>query len=363
MMLQNYKHIEYCHKPNKNKIPINHFTFEDLDEFNKIYLYAKEHYKLVKPTKSQGISVKISERFFERYFIINGNQRFEMVIICYEGCYRFLLHNKKAIDNTISGQQACRSIYNWADNYGIDLSKYIVDNGKDIKKEIESPHIKVLQPLLLGKKLSHVYHLDLRSSYASRICETYPELKEMYEDIFNHRKENNGYYKHVLTNSIGCWQSPYCVDYKNRHATVPYQFANLSKIAINGTRQMIEKYIEILKRRGMMPILTNTDGIWYVSDNGPYHSRNEGDGLCNYQNDHLDCEFLMTSAGAYQYVENGICKSVVRGLCDLDVNEPDRDKWKFGDIKNMNGVYKYKFNENEGVKKILWQENITCLLD
>ena len=351
MNLEKYKHIDYIIKPNKNKIPVNRFTFEQLDEFNAIYQYAKANFKLVKHTPSQGISNKIGERLHERYFVAKGNQRFELVIICAEGCYRFLLQNKKQKGNEVMGQQACRSIYKWADSYNIDLSKYITNNGLEEKKMIEKPHIQVLQKLALGKPLEHVYHVDFRSSYASRICEAYPELKPMYEDIFQHRKENNGFYKHVLTNSIGCWQSLYCVDYVTRHKTVPYQFANLSRIAINGTRAKIEDMIKKLKRKGMVPLLTNTDGIWYYSDKGPYHDKNEGENLCNWQNDHVDCTFLMTSEGRYQYVEDGVCTSVVRGLCNLDAVEPDREKWKFGDILRIKDMFTYKFDEVKGVVK------------
>lgn len=354
MELINYKHIPYKLKPNKNQIPINHFTFENLDEFNEIYQYVKSEYQRVNHTQSQGISNKVSERLHERYFVVKGNQRFELVVVCAEGCYRFLLQNKKQKGNEIPGQQACRSIYNWADQYGIDMNKYALSDkneGLSVKNEIEKPHIQVLQKLMLNKRLKNVYHMDFKSSYASRICEAYPELKPMYEDIFNHRKENNGYYKHVLTNSIGCWQSAYCVDYNTRHKTVPYQFANLSKIAINGTRAKIEKKIYRLKLKGMVPLLTNTDGIWYYSNHGPYHDSEEGDQLGNWQNDHVDCEFLMTSEGRYQYVEDGVCHTVVRGLCNLDASEPDRDKWQFGDILKIDQMFTYKFDDDKGVIK------------
>ena len=353
MNLTVYKHIPYCRKVNKNKIPVNNFTFEQLDKFNEIYLYAKNHFIKVKHTQSQGISTKVSERLHERYFVVKGNQRFELVIICLDGCYRFLLQNKKQKDNEVSGQQACRSIYKWADSYKIDLNKYSTskEDGLIEKENIERPHIQVLKKLLLGKRLSNVYHIDFRSSYASRISEAYPELREMYQDIFEHRKENNGYYKHVLTNSIGCWQSAYCVSYMDRHSIQPYQFAKLSRVAINGTRSKIIDMIAKLEKKGMIPLLTNTDGIWYYSDHGAYHDKDEGDKLCNWQTDHYDCQFLMTSEGRYQYVEDGVCNTVVRGLCDLDAKEPDRSKWQFGDILKIGQLFTYSFDEDKGVYK------------
>ena len=351
MKLTDFKHVSYQLKPNKNKIPVNNFTFEQLDEFNEIYQYAKDNFTKVAHTQSQGISYKVSERMHERYFVVKGNQRFELVIICAEGCYRFLLQNKKAKDNEISGQQACRSIYKYADKYNIDFNKYACDNGLEEKQQIEKPHIKVMKKIMLNKKLKNVYHMDFKSSYASRICEAYPELKPMYEEIYNLRKENNGYYKHVLTNSIGAWQSQYCVDYTTRRTVSPYKFAKLSRIAINGTRAKVEEMLAKLEKADMIPLLTNTDGIWYYSDHGAYHDENEGNKLGNWENDHNDCEFLMTGPGSYQFVENGVCESVVRGLCNLDAAEPDRTKWKFGDILNLEQVFTYKFNEDKGVYK------------
>ena len=351
MDLTIYKHIEYGLKLNKNKIPINNFTFENVDEFNQIYFYVRDNYQLVKATPSQGISNKVSERLHERYLINKGNQRFELIVISLDGCYRFLLQNKKQKGNEIPGQQACKSIYNWARSYNIDLGNYACKDGLEEKKQIERPHIEVLQKLVLNKCLCNVYHMDFRSSYASRICEAYPELKPMYTDIFNHRKENNGYYKHVLTNSIGCWQSPYCVDWYSGYKVAPYQFANLSRIAINGTRAKIIEMISKLKRKGMIPLLTNTDGIWYYSEDGAYHDKDEGSELGKWENDHVDCQFLMTSEGRYQYVEDGVCHTVVRGLCDLDAVEPDRDKWQFGDIRKINQMFTYRFDQDKGVYK------------
>ena len=52
MLLEKYKHIKYQLKPNKNKIPVNNFTFEDLDEFNSIYKFVRNNFKQVKHTQS-----------------------------------------------------------------------------------------------------------------------------------------------------------------------------------------------------------------------------------------------------------------------------------------------------------------------
>ena len=351
MDLTIYKHKEYQLKPNKNKLPINNFSFDQLKEFNDIYQYARANFMKVKPTRSRGICNKISERLHERYFMSVGNQRFELVIICLEGCYRFILQNPKQKGNEVSGRKAAAQIYKWADEFGIDFSVFASNSGIEEKKQIESPHIKVMRDIYLNKSYMHVYHMDFKSSYASRICEAYPQLRPMYEVIYKMRKEDNDFYKHVLTNSIGCWQSEYCLDYETRRKSNPYQFAKLSRIAINGTRAKIEDKLYSLKLRGFVPLLTNTDGIWYYSNHGPYHDKDEGTELGQWENDHLDCKFLMTGPGSYQYVENGKCHTVLRGLCDLDATEPDREKWNFGDILKIGSMLTYKFDEERGVYK------------
>ena len=123
-------------------------------------------------------------------------------------------------------------------------------------------------------------------------------------DKFDLKSNEKYFYKHVLTNIIGCFQSNYCIDWFTRHKIAPYQFAGLAKTAINGTKEMVQKMIDKLRKKGFVPLLSNTDGVWYYSNDGElYHDSNEGDDLCNWHHDHIDCEFLMLSTGKYQYIE------------------------------------------------------------
>lgn len=356
-MFERYKGKPFSFAPNKKKLPINTLHFENLKEFNRLYLHCKNNYREVKPTPSGGISYHISERYFERYFVIRGNQRFELVVVCEEGCYRFVLMGKKKATNTIHGTTAVRQIYKKADELGIDLVPYAVEplEGRKIKDSILNPHIEVLVPMVLKKPISNVFHLDLKSSYASRIVEAYPELYDLYDYMYQQRKLSNEYYKHILTNSIGCFQSVYCPDVLIPRHSRPYQFAKLAKVAVNGTREKIEEYITKLKKDGFVPLLTNTDGIWYYSETGlPYHDSNEGVELGNWENDHKYCRFLMASVGAYQYIEDGVCYTVVRGKCNLDSIEPDRSKWKFGDILKIKDIVAYSWDDKKGVIE-LWR--------
>lgn len=357
-MFERYKGKPFSFKVNKKKLPINTIHFDNLQEFNEIYLYCKAHFRETKPTPSGGISIAPNERLHERYFVIKGNQRYELCVVCAEGCYRFLLQHKKKDNGTIRGTTAVRQIYKKAYEYEIDLMKYACDSkeGREIKKEILAPHIQCLVPAVMGKVLHNIYHLDLKSSYASRIVEACPELYTLYNFMYQQRKYGkNEFYKHVLTNSIGCFQSPYCPDFMLPRHTKPFMFAKLSKIAVNGTVELIEKYIAKLRAAGFVPVLTNTDGIWYYSPSGePYHDEKEGIELGCWENDHKNCDFLMTSVGSYQYVEEGVCHSVVRGKCNLDSVEPDREKWKFGFILTMKEVCMYNFDKDKGVIE-LWQ--------
>ena len=352
IMLENYKFKEHSKLPNKKKLPINRITFDDLDEFNRIYKYCRSNYMEVKPTKSQGISNSPLEKLHSRWFCIKGNQRFELVLISWEGDYRFILENQRLKSNTIHGTTAVREIFRKADEYGIDMTKYMCDSkkGMEIKQTIESPHIEIICPEMVGKRVKNVFHMDFKSSYASRIVEVYPELYELYNFMYKQRKFKNEHYKHVLTNSIGCFQSSYCPDYITRRKTKPYSFAILSKVAVNGTRHLVERYINILKENNFVPLLTNTDGIWYYSPTGqPYHDKNEGTELCQWENDHKDCQFIMVSKGAYQYLEKNRCKTVIRGKCNLDSEEPDRDKWEFGCILFLQDICTYKLDPKKGV--------------
>ena len=265
--------------------------------------------------------------------------------------------NKKKETNTIHGTTAVRQIYKKAAELGIDLTKYACEplEGRRIKDEIVNPHIEVLIKPLLRIPLKNVFHLDLKSSYASRIVEAYPELFELYDYMFQQRKIANEFYKHVLTNSIGCFQSVFCPDILIPRHSRPYQFAKLSKVAVNGTRDKVEYYINRLRDKGFVPLLSNTDGIWYHSRTGePYHDENEGLELGNWETDHKNCFFIMASVGAYQYIEDGVCYTVVRGKCNLDSVEPDRTKWQFGDVLKMKDIAAYTWDKEKGVVEI-WQ--------
>lgn len=347
MKLTDYEHKTFTFKPNKLQLKPVEFSFSQAAEFNEIYQYVKENFERVEPTKSGAIPT--AKRLHSRYMICQSHTKIELVIVCREGCYRFLIGNKRnTIKNPISGKKALREIYKVAKQLNLDLTKYKVDKdtGLTLKNEIEKPHIEMYGAA--GIIYSNVHHLDFNSSHWSRLIETYNELTPIAEYMYSKRKENNNYYKHVLTNSYGCMQSVYCPDYDNPGKLAPYQFAGLSKIMCNGTKNIVEKYVKILQDNNRKILLTNTDGIWYQGE--LFHDENEGDQLGKWENDHKNCMFIMKSKGAYQYVENGKCHTVVRGTTELD-KEKERDDWEFGEIFNHVAMEYYEFNEEQGVIK------------
>lgn len=347
MNLTHFKHIPLSKSVNKNRINIVELTYDHIDLFNEIYIFCKKNYLRVYPTPSQAMpNGKYKHKL--RWMVVHRNQSHEIVLISEFGCYRFIIQPKKLKGNTIPGRKAVLELYKMFDKHNIDFGKFRCSNGLKIKEEIDSPLIKCPHTIAMGKKFNHVYHLDLNSSYASRIIEAYPELKPAYQELYKNRKENNDKFKHVLTNSIGCFQSMYCPDWDERRKVKPYMFANLAKIAINGTKKLILEMLDKLRNKGMTPLLINTDGIWYISKKGPYHDENEGEELGQWKTDHSDCKFLMTSVGCYQYVENGKCKTVLRGLTSLDQIK-ERDSWEFGDILKITDTIYYDFDDEKGV--------------
>lgn len=349
-----YVSVPWSEKPNKLKWPKNLLDISEYEEFNDIYQFCKKNYICVEPSKSGGMPYSNFVKFKERYFVRVTGNAFELCMMTLSGCYRFLMYAQHIPDdNCISGMKALKVIIQQAQEFGVSNifagERVSSEEGKKIKEEIESPLVCAVSSEYCGQEFDNVHHIDFNSSYASRIVEAYPELKPMYDYLYEHRKDNDGYYKHVLTNSIGCMQSPYCVDMDSLFRTIPYNLAKFSKIAINGNNQKIRELLFILELTGRKPLLLNTDGIWYQGEQ--YHDKNEHTNLCGWKHDHQNCRLYIKSSGAYQYIEDGVVHSVVRGFSNLDKIKPDRKTWLWREIDKYPGVFMYKFDKEKGVIK------------
>ena len=178
-----------------------------------------------------------------------------------------------------------------------------------------------------------VNHIDFHSSYAGGLANTHPEFKPILTKLFEKREEKEEY-KNILNFSIGFMQSEKCCKAK---------WAHLSRDAIKDNNDRIKKLTEELEKRGRIILTYNTDGIWYK---GPvYHGAGEGSGLGEWHNDHVNCKFRAKSAGAYEFIENGVYNPVVRG-----VSNECKVKWEWGDIYSKEAEPEmFVFDEELGV--------------
>lgn len=256
----------------------------------------------------------------------------------------------------LTGREAYITMKNAFKKDGVDLNSYATDAGMAIKVlEIEKPLISATSDCELTKTYEHVHHLDLHSAYPSALIVKHPEMKPTIERIYKRRKQsaNDKRLKLALDASIGYMQSEYCVI--NHHG---YALANLSRDAINGCNEQIRKLRRELYRQGYTPLAYNTDGVWYAKlvdgksvPSEPMHCSLEGDDLGTYANDHIDCKIRWKSAGAYEFVEKGVYKPVVRGSTRLDAIKP-RSEWQWGDIfQDTAKVITYKLDGDCIVKK------------
>ena len=337
--------------------PINYIAYENVNEFNEIYNFARDNYTFCNATPSGAFPYGRRYKYYSRFIVCQTKVGFELCLATRQGCFRFILRNGKLpVDNNISGRKALMTIYDIAEQFNVKhvFEDNAVDSeeGQLEKKQIEPPLIKVVNEDYLGKEFDNCHHIDANSSYASRIAEVYKELKPMYDYIYSKRKENNGYFKHVLTNSIGCMQSKYCVDPSNGFKTKPYALSKFAKIAINGNNRYINNLLLKLVLSGRKPLLINTDGIWYQGD--VYHDRDEGIELGEWKTDHSNCKLYIKSSGAYQFIENNKVNSVVRGYTQLDLIK-DRQDWEWREIDKYPKICVYRFDIEKGVYKE-WEE-------
>lgn len=361
--IEQYPHVDYKLSGvlNKEQFPQTTLTWLDYEVFNSLLFWAKENCKEGLKTPSGGIQSGPENRFKPIYLLtIRDRVSIELVIAHPKyGCYKFVIKGKKGPENTLSGQQALKTLYRTAESFGVlDILKSgAVDSetGRLIKTEIEAPIIELLSNSFAGREFKHVHHLDLNSSYFSRIVDAVPDLKELGDWLYDNRRMNNGLFKHVMTNAIGAMQSRYCIDIFDKYFshTVPFQLSKFSKIAINETNRLIEHYLITLQMQGFEPLLVNTDGIWYQAKDGSsqqFHDGLEGYGLGYWKHDHADVDLYIRSVGAYQFIEAGKVKTVLRGQCGLDYIKPDRETWNWHEIDQY-PVFKFTFSAEEGIKK------------
>lgn len=313
-------------------------NIENANKFNKILKYLKENIENKVPrTKSGGISTS-GFVWIPSYDYTYSGSGAELLIITEFGMYRIQFRPKLTEtedSKSMSGRKAFNKFKEILSENGINLDDYAVDNGEEVKKEIESPMIKMDNNFFISTKdengIRNAHHIDFHNSYPGGLMITHPEFKSVIEMMYNKRKENP-IYKAILNYSIGFMQSKW----------VGYKYAALSRDAINNNNARLRRVAQALKDTGRTVLAYNTDGIWYCGD--IYHGEGEGKNVGQWENDHTNCTIRFKSAGAYEFIENGQYHPVVRGYTKLDIIKP-RDNWEWGDIY-QNSVIIFGFTKD-----------------
>lgn len=330
--LYNCKHTDDSKYLNYLLIPVTVFNIDEkgASKFNKIFNWCKKQdlEKLIR-TPSGAISNK--GRRGPAWDVKQSRNVVEMTIVL-EG-YAWRIQFRTKLQKGMSGRSAFTKFKRLLKKEGINLEDYAIENGEKVKEEIEKPLIGITHNTYYHKVFQHVNHIDRHSSYAAGLAKTHPEFAPVLNMCYKRRKENEDY-KNILNFSIGFMQSI---------GGCKARWAHLSRDAISDNNAWIRELALKLDKSGRIVIAYNTDGIWYVGK--PYHGEGEGEGLGQWLNDHIDCQFRMKSDGAYEFIENGVYHPVIRGIS----NEVKGD-WKWGDIYTEKADLKlFTFSLEEGV--------------
>lgn len=344
-MFEEFKRIAPTLKPNLWNFPYNYMYIEDRQKFNEVYAVVCKWREL---ERSPSGGIKDKNFFYPSYYLDKGNASIELIICSKEGFFRLVFFTRKRNpinDTELKGGNAFKELNKICRKFKIDLNKYKIKNGYEIKKQIEKPFIKLEHNLYQGLVFDNAHHLDINSAWPAALIRMHPEFAPIIDYVFQKKKElkaagiegDKNIYKAILNYSIGYMQS-----FKAYHRAA---WAHLSRDAINENNRYMRELADRMKKSGRQILAYNTDGIWYKGD--IYHDENEGKGLGNWENDHTNCRIRFKSAGSYEYIENGKYTPVVRGMTQLDKIKP-RNEWEWGDIFTEEGketLYTFVYGE------------------
>ena len=339
-----HQYIEY----NQYQIKSTNFTLteSDIETYNNILklIYAC-NFNLIIRTASGAISNANQAKYHNSfaYDIRVSTSRISTTVLVGPNTYNFVIGKPKKY-RVIEPLHAWNTFVDICKDYGVYIDNYRItpEQGKELAKDIPAPYISMKYKMSKDDKpLENVHHIDIHSSYPSGLIDLYPEFRKPIEYIYNKRKDDNEVYKAILNYTIsGCTMSKYYPWYR--------KWTHIAKYVREYNNKKIEYLSWLLEINGREVIGYNTDGIWYRGE--VFHSLidDEGPNIGQWSNDHINCLFRSKSTGAYEFIENGEYNAVIRGLLDLDQIEPDRKKWKWGDIYSSE-IKEYEFNETTGL--------------
>lgn len=343
-MFENFKKSEITLKPNYKLIPVTMLGVNEIDQFNEVYQYILEQkWKVIERTKSGGI--KKPKLRLPCYDAMVTTNSIELTVLASDGFFRLQMRFSKFMEDEYSGAvygaKAFKMFRDLCKKHNIDLNKYKINNGSEVKKEIEKPFICLEKPVYRDVTFGSAHHIDFHNSYPAGLVNTHPEFAPIVQYFYKGRKEHPEY-KAVLNLTVGYMQSNLCCK---------AAWAHLSRDAINNNNERMRILAAKLKESGRVVLAYNTDGIWYAGE--IYHGEGEGNDLGQWENDHINCKIRFKSAGAYEFIEDGVYKPVVRGSTKLDRKGITRDQWKWGDIYHTDAEpIVYRFIEGVGIKLI-----------
>lgn len=346
--LSKYRAAPLVHDANYMLIPVTVFdiTDEGMERFNEIYRFHLENFKDDKLPRTYSGGICTSRAVFRPpcWDIQASRSCIEITSLMINGMRRFQFRQDNSNNPEIMGGRKAIRLFSrhFKRITGKSLCEHKIDNGLDIRKTVPKYLVKVNEDYIResafiedARILRNMHHADFHQSFPAGLANTHPEFRSTIEYFYNNRKKRPEY-KGCLNSLIGIMWSP---SYMNAC------YAQLARDAITDNNERVLVLTKALEDAGRIPLLWNTDGVWYMGD--IYHGPGEGPGLGEWENDHTDCVLRIKSRGAYEYIENGEYHSVIRG-----VRISDREGWKWGDIfkKNVRSVW-FEFEPDKGVVK------------
>ena len=254
--------------------------------------HASGAYDVREVTTKKGIfkGIIITVLLFNRIFVFK--------------CGMFSVKDKKD-----TGFKAFREFCSRIKAMGKTLDDYKIENGEEVKESISSPYIKFLRKY---QKIQHVNHMDMVCAWGSGFAKAFPE----FETIIKEMEQKDKILPSVF---LGYCQSEYC----------DYAFSHFAKAGIEFCNKKMQEYTEQLEAQDFEIIGYNTDGIWYVDklEQGRlFHNDEEGNGLGQWRNDHVDCELCAYGDGQYWFREDGKFNVRARGYYYYEQEKP-REEW------------------------------------
>ena len=204
--LASLKHTASSAKINYLLIPVTVFKIdkEGAEKFNKIYLWLKEqNLYQIERTASGGIKSG-PHRKRPAWDVKKSKSCIEITVLMDGSAWR--LQFRSELKEGMSGRKAFTLFKRILIKKGIDLESYAIDNGKEVKEQIEKPLISVKRKIFCDRTFEKVNHIDFHSSYAGGLANTHPEFREVLNELYQKRDEKKEY-KNILNFSIGFMQS------------------------------------------------------------------------------------------------------------------------------------------------------------